>query len=205
MLSSAAAIWSAVAASFAALSSFLIMLIQHRNLLESVRPELVLLGWSRMAEGQGDAAHEVIGFQGIKNVGRGAALHIYLHACHEVANRPTAVLSTTRISILAANEGTDVNGRIIVWWKNVPPDDRGFKHLAITITMFCLDSRGMHHETRYSLFAVELSSAVIATDEIAPGVALTSRTASTRPVWWRKLLAGLRRIPGLGRLFRKAR
>ena len=78
MPNNSAAIWSAVAASFAALSSFLMMLIQRRNLMESVRPEMVLTGWSRREEGQGDAAHEVIAIQMIKNVGRGPALNIML-------------------------------------------------------------------------------------------------------------------------------
>jgi heme exporter protein D len=202
MPNSAAAIWSAVAASFAALSSFLIMLIQRRNLLESVRPELVLIGWTRTAEGQVDAAHEVIAFQTIKNVGRGAALHIHLNAFHEVAHRPTAVLSTTRIPILATNEATDVNRRIVVSWQNVEPNE-GVKHLAITITIFCWDSRGMRHETRYSLFAVELSPHVVVADEIAPGVVLTHRTTTTRSVRVLKLFSKLGRIPGLGRWFRK--
>ncbi len=179
------------------------MLIQRRNLLESVRPELVLSGWTRRAEGQGDAAHEVIAFQSIKNVGRGAALRIYLHAAHEVAGRPTANLSSmTRRPILAANEATDVNGEIVVWWKNVEPAERGPKYLAISIRILCWDSRDMRHETRYNLFAVELATVGL-TDEIAPGLALASRTTVTRPVWLLKLFRQLSRIPGLGRLHRK--
>ncbi len=205
MPNSTAAIWSAVAATFAAITAFLMMFIQRRNLLESVRPELVLIGWTRRAQGQGDAAHEVIAFQAIKNVGRGAALHIHVSAFHKVANRPTASLSTTRLPILAANEATDVNGQIVLWWKNVDPKDQGFKHLAITITIFCWDSRNMRHETKYNLFAVEVLPGVGVPDEIAPGVALTSRTTTTRPVWLLKLFSKLQRIPGLRRLFRKAK
>ena len=65
-----AAIWSAIAASFSALSSILIMLIQRRNLQETVRPEIVLEEWSRHSEGEGDGAYEVIVFQKIRNVDR---------------------------------------------------------------------------------------------------------------------------------------
>ena len=68
-----AAFWSAVAASFAALSSLLIFLVQRRTLLESARPELILDGWSRETVGQGEGQHEVIAFQTIRNVGRGTA------------------------------------------------------------------------------------------------------------------------------------
>jgi hypothetical protein len=205
MLDNPAAIWSAVAASFAALSSFLIMLIQRRNLLESVRPELVLTGWTRRVEGKEAAAHEVIAFQTIKNVGRGAAFHIHLSAAHEVANRPTATLTTTRIPILATNEANDLNGQITVWWKNVPSDDQGFKNLAITILIYCWDSRGMRHETRYHLFAVDSLRNTVVADEIAPGVSLTRRITVRRPAWILKTRAKVARIPGLGRLFRKAK
>jgi len=66
-----AATWSAIAASFSALSSFLIMLIHRRNLLESVRPELILDDWSRLAEGEGDTTHDVLVFTAVRNVGRG--------------------------------------------------------------------------------------------------------------------------------------
>jgi hypothetical protein len=71
-------IWSAIATSFATFSSFLLMLIQRQNFAESIRPELVLIGWTRSVEGEGNAAHDVIAFQTIKNVGRGAAFNIML-------------------------------------------------------------------------------------------------------------------------------
>ena len=203
MPSSAAAIWSAIAASFAALSSFLILLIQRRNLLESVRPELVLTDWNRRVEGEGDAAHDRISFQTIRNVGRGAALHIHLSAAHMNENRPTAILSTVRLPILAADEASKVNGEIVVWWKNVNPDAQGRKHLSITVVILCWDSRGMRHETRYSLFAVESSENVVVTDPIAPGVMLGSRTTTTRSIWLLKLFERARRLPGLSRLRHK--
>jgi len=202
MPNNAAAIWSAVAALFAALSSFLIMLIQRRNLLESARPELVLTGWSRKPRGQDAGEHEVISFQTIKNVGRGAALHVILDSHQQAAERPTAILSTTRLAILASNEASEVNGEILIWWKNVAADHKGFKHLPITVTALCWDSRGMRHETRYSLLAVELGGNVGVADAIAPGVMLGSRTTTTRPVWLLKLSSQLRRVPLLGRLFR---
>jgi hypothetical protein len=125
------ATWSAVAASFSALSSFLIMRIQRRNLLESVRPELVLTGWDRRAEGQGDTAHEVITFQTIKNVGRGAALNVDVSAPDVVTGGrpPTYFLSNIRVPIIAPNEESAANGAILVWWNNVGPDQQDDKYL----------------------------------------------------------------------------
>jgi len=195
MIGSIAVICSAIAALFSALSSFLIMRIQRQNLLESVRPELALTGWTRRSEGQNDAEHEVIAFQTLRNVGRGAAFHIVINANHIIDNRPAAGLSTTRLPILAANESSALNGEIVVWWKNVPPDSQGHKHLGITVDMLCWDSRGMRHETQYNLFAAELSpNMIVVSDPIAPGVMLGTRTTATRPVWLLKLSATLKRI-----------
>ena len=197
------AIWSAIAASFAALSSFLILLILRRNLLESVRPELVLTDWNRRVEGEGDAAHDLISFQTIRNVGRGAALNIHLSAAHISENRPIAILPIIQLSILPAGEASKINGEIVLWWKNVNPGAQGHQHLPITVVIFCWDSRGMRHETRYSLFASELSNNVLMTNPIAPGVMLTSRTTTTRAVWLLKLFTRAQRLPGLSRSLRK--
>lgn len=196
-----AAIWSAVAATFAAISSISIMLIQRRNLIESVRPELVLTGWTRRTVGEGEAAHEVISFQTIKNLGRGPALNIHLASFHEVNSRPTAVLSTIRLPILGTNESGALNGEITLWWKNVEADTPGFKYLHITVTIFCLDSRSVRHETRYALFAAEPMEHPMGSELIAPGVALSNRTTTTTTVRWLKLVRCFKRIPFVGRFF----
>ena len=204
MLSSTTAIWTAVAAMLAVLISGLILLIQRRNLLESARPELVLTGWSRRVEGEGDAAHDRICFQTIGNVGRGVALHVNIGAFHKVDTRPTAVMSTMSLPILAVDENKDVNGEIIVWWKNVIPDGQRHKHLAIVIKILCWDTRGMRHETRYNLFAIQPSpDTVVVPDPVAPGVMLGSRTTRTRPVWLLKLSGWVWRKPGLNWIYRK--
>ena len=110
-----------------------------------------------------------------------------MNAAHLNENLPTAILPTVRLPILAANEMSNVNGEIAVWWKNVNPDAQGHKHLPITVVILCWDSRGMRHEIRYNLLAVESSTNVGMTDAIAPGVMLGTRTSVTRPVWLLKL------------------
>ena len=156
-----------------------------------------MTGWSRARRGEGDVGHEVIKFETIKNVGRGAALHVHLGGMQEIDGRPTAILSTKRLPILAVNETSDVNGEITVWWKNVHPDVSGNKYLPISIRIFCWDSRGRRHETKYSLFIVELNGKVILTDDIAPGVALSTRTTVSKSVRALKIRAKLASIPGL--------
>lgn len=197
--------WSAVAALFAALSSFLTLLVQRRNLLESVRPELVLLDWGRQTEGVGAAAHEVVSFRTIRNVGRGAAFHVNINCDHITDDSPRRMLAgmgTIRLPIVAVGESTGANGQISIWFKNVEPDNAG-KRLPITVTILCWDSRNIRHQTRYQLFAVEIPSGVtFSAHVVAPGVALVSRRTTMKPVWRLRLWARLGRIPGLGRSFR---
>jgi len=85
----------------------MIFLIQRRNLLESVRPELVLPDCERLNEGEGDAAHDVLCFPNIRNVGRGAAMHVNINL-DGFSNPPTATLGTITRPLLAPNEGSEV-------------------------------------------------------------------------------------------------
>lgn len=162
--------------------------------MESVRPELLLTGWTRRQEGRGNPAREVIAFQSVRNVGRGAALHVHVNAFQEMANRPTAILTTIQIPILPAGETHEVNGEIVVWWKNVPPAEGSVKDLAITIDILCWDSRNMRHETRYRLAAAESPENTIMIGAVAPGVMLGARTTHIRSVRMLKVARQVERI-----------
>ena len=201
MENNAAAIWSAVAASFAALSSLLILRVQRHNLLEAARPELVLTGWTRHQETTANGVRDRLRFSTIRNVGRGVALNVYIHS--PVDDPPIVILSTTRHPVIGANEKIEANEDILMWWNSVKADDNGHKHLFFRIVIWCWDSRGMRHETRYNLFVVEVSKEVGVADAIAPGVSLISRTTSRQPVWWLKLKGNIKRLPGVGRVFPK--
>jgi hypothetical protein len=187
-----AATWSAIAATFAAISSLLIMLIQRRNLLKSVRPELVLLDWDRGPRGEGEGRHDVLTFKTIRNVGKGVALNVILNASQDVDNRPVFCLSTTRLPILAVNESRDLNAEMSIWWKNVKSHALGAKFLHISISIMHWDSRGMRHETKYTLFAREDAGGYCGNDSVAPGVMMGFRSTQTRPVWWLKLCSWIR-------------
>ncbi len=197
------AVWAAIAASFAALSSFLIMLIQKQALLESVRPELVLTGWNRQRQGNAESQHDVITFLKVKNVGRGVAFHVNVFSLTRmVQNKPTAVMSNIRLPLIAPTEEAEVEGRILVRWKNIDGGDKGFKHLPIDITILCWDSRGRRHETKYGILAMEPYGQTLVSDEMAPGVMFGTRRTTIRPVWVLKLKRKLGRVPLLGKPFR---
>lgn len=197
-----AAQWSAVAATFSAISAFGSMLINRRNLLEAARPELVLSGWHRASSGSGENAHEILSFSSIKNVGRGPAIHVVINCFHLVADRPVAVMGTERLPILAPGGSENVTAHIALWWKNVPTGGNGARLLSFPITVLSWDSRGFRHETTYRLNAIELSPTVSIGDEIAPGVGFQTRTTTARAVWALRLQARAARIPLLGRIFR---
>jgi hypothetical protein len=183
-----AAIWSAVAAIFAAISSFLIFLIQRENLRASVRPELILTDWERHVEGEGDAAREVLCFRNIRNVGRGAAMHVNLNLAFS-GDPPTAALGTISRPILAPGDVSQVDAQISLWWQNVAPQ-QGTKFLHIKLVIFNWDSVGNRYETRYGLLVVELRENVNVawtTYSIAPGVTMGSRHVTSRSVWFLKL------------------
>jgi heme exporter protein D len=198
-----AAFWSAVAASFSALAAVAAILIQRRNLLDSVRPELVLTGWARQARVDGDSARDIVTVRSIKNVGRGPALHVNINGSHFDGNRPVALMSTIRMPILAPNEEMAIEGEIVLWWKNVAPESDGPKMLPVNIRIYSWDSRNMRHETRYSLAAFELQKNHFVADGVAPGLMLMTRGTISRPVWVLKLCSRLARLPLMGRAFGK--
>jgi hypothetical protein len=212
MFDNPAAVWSAVAATFAALSSFLIMLTQRRNLLESVRPELVLTDWGRREAGSNDTRYEEVIFGTIRNVGRGAAIHVlFLADEHGLVdkdwvtptNPPTDGPFCGRIAVLAPNETIKIDGRVSLWWKNVKETqplaqvfDPG-RQIWFTIVLCCWDTRGLRHETHYTLYVQERTPwgrmGFCGDDEVAPGVVWAFRKTSARAGWllkWQHRVVG---------------
>jgi hypothetical protein len=185
-----AAIASAIAAGFSAVSAFFAMRIQRPNLGESVRPELVLTDWSRTSTG--DGSEEILRFAGIKNVGRGTALHVVVSGSRTVDNRPVFVTSTQRIAILAPNEAKPIDGRTLIAWQNVGPQSDGSKYLGLTIQIACWDLIWLRHRTRYILIVSQKGSMP---EALAPGVALTNRVTETRSRRRLKLLRTIGRVP----------
>ena len=184
-----AAIGSAIAAAFSALAAFLICRIERRHLLESIRPDIVLDGWTRAPRGD----DEVIAFESVRNIGRGAAHHVLINCMHTVNRRPTATLDTKRFPILAPNQTVNIPGEIRVCWRNVEAYQGG-KSLQIAVEIDSNDSRGMHHyEWRYTLFASEFPTMIAGGGTIAPGLSHAISTSS-QPLWLYKLRLRFARV-----------
>lgn len=175
-----AAGWSAIAAIFAAISSWMIFIVQRRNLLEQVRPELILTDWEREYIREEDDQREFLHFRMIRNVGRGPALHMNLNL-EAIGNPPRAALGTIMQPIIPPADSVDVGGKITLWWQNVDPVKEGMpKHFMLQLKIFCWDSHGVRYETNYNMMVFEGSAMLGQSNVIADNVVLGNRTTSTR-------------------------
>lgn len=200
MPSNEAAIWSAIAASFAALSSFLIYRTSLRNLRLTARPDIILEKWSRVSE---DTGNEKIRFSEIGNIGNGTAQHIYINSFATTEDdRPTYSMSTSRVPVLAKDANIPVNNEIHICWKNVPEAKNGSKHLSINIKILYWDTIGIRHAKQYRLFVLEDRNGLIATGSIAPGISLGPLITNSTPVWRLKLYRKLAPLPYIGEWFK---
>jgi hypothetical protein len=200
MPNNTAAFWSAIAASFAALSSFLIYRMQLRNFRFSVRPDIVLENWSRRKDENKNC--EIISFTEIENIGSGTAQHIYINSFEKADDdRPTYFMSTVREPVLAKEKKATVNAEISIFWRSVPINKTGSKHLSIKILVLYWDTAGIRHSKPYNLFVVEDTKTHIVTDALAPGIMLGPLVTSSTPVWRLKLNKKLARIPFIGKRY----
>jgi hypothetical protein len=203
MAGSYAAIWSAIAATSSAIAAIIMIRIQHLNMLESARPELILTGWDRKLKQVGERKYDIITIEKIRNVGRGSASHITINSTKFLDDKLLSALSTVTISILPAGEEREINGEISLSWDHAPTDTRGGKYLEIVIEIHSWCSRCYRHETIYKLFTVDRTQNVAFLggdeDEIAPGVMLSLRKTISKPVWRLKLIRKLSHLPIIGK------
>ena len=200
--SNAASIWSAVAATCSAIAAITIVRIQRNNMLDSAQPELILTEWSRKNRGHGDQNIELLTFKKIQNVGKGSALHLYLNSSKVIDNKPLAISSTQRLSILPPNGEYEINGEITLFWNNATSSmEGGPKYIPIDVKIYSWCLKNYRHETLYKLMAFEPLNKNIVDDgnEIAPGIILTSRTTVKNPVWKLKMFRQLSRLPIIGK------
>lgn len=200
MTDSAASVWSAIAASFSAIAAISILRIQRINMLDAVRPEIVLLGWERKTSPASDQELEYLCFKRIKNIGNGPALRVYINSFKTHENKPQFMLSTKRLSVLPVGEEYEINGEILMCWKNVAKQ-AGARYLMIDIEVLSWCSKNYRHKTSYKLMVMQSveGHVVGGCDEVAPGVMMSTRSTTCKPVWWLKLSSKLSNIPYIGK------
>lgn len=191
----AAAVWSAVAATFAALAAFLSWRAQITTLRHSFRPDIVVAGWSRH-EGT-DSQPEQLCFSVIKNAGRDSARQVLVNAAGKADDgRQTYVAGTVNIASLSAGEEVNVDGSIFLMWRHVRKSGPLGKLLPIQIKVLSWDALAVRHATTISLIAMESPDSQLGNSfRVAPGIYLTSQITQSVPVWRLKVRHTLQRVP----------
>lgn len=171
-----ASIWAAIAATFSAISAGLMVYIHRQNLLLANRPELILLSWTREKVGNPNPIDRVK-FSEIRNIGRGAAINAVVEGATSARDKPiTFCISLATTKVLAPGDCEQMEGDVVLYWKNVPPREHDMaKLLAINVTLYCWDTTGMRYTTTYHLLVFEPDSHVVNTQRLTSGVYLTGR------------------------------
>lgn len=180
-----AAFWSAAAATAAAVSSFLIWRIHRFNMLDAVRPELAIVGWTRTGLIEGPEGPDYVLFSTVRNVGRGLALNVSLSASGEADGKPLYCMSTQDVPVIPQGGQEVVNAQVELWWRNLPPKSQGT--MMVQVLLACTDARDRWHEAAYNLLVLKDPGAVAAGPYVAPGVygSRSTRTISGRRLRFR--------------------
>ena len=168
------------------MTAILVWMVQRSNLLESVRPELFLDGWSRSTDAGADT--DIVTFRSIQNVGRGAAFNVILNCLHP-SDRPTAVMSTKVVSIVPLGAPKEVDCKIQLYWRWVKGS---LGLISIPIEISYSDSRGRRFVTMHRLAASQ-TIPMFGAEEVAPGVVTTERYTKVLSLKRTKLASALRR------------
>lgn len=205
MATDTASIWSAVAASFSAMSAITIALIHRLNRIDSSRPEILLDGWSRVERSQGEKKYDVLKVNKIRNTGKGSALHVSVNSAKFSGENPVVIMSTVNISIIPSGNEVDINSELSPYWKSIKPDDAGHKNFHLKIRVLCWCTSGYRHETIYQLSISEVNTNVFIQEgsELASGVMLLSRHTTVHSVWKLKLYSKLLNLPIVGNMCEK--
>jgi hypothetical protein len=204
-----ASVFSALAAIFSAICSFMLMRIHHKNLTESVRPELVLTGWSHSASEPSVDAQETVEVANIRNVGRGLALDV-LAVLEGPKSNPMAQARNVDFAgwhhyVIAPGESVNTNCEFEIFWKNIRADATGMKEKLLKLVIYCWDSRGARYETTYFLRVWPLSMRIESARMVGRNLQLFSRKTTMHEEWQLKFLARFKRVPLLGRCLRNIR
>jgi len=197
MVSDFSTIWSAVAATCSAIAALSILKIQHDNMIDAARPEIVLDGWKRNPRKVGDDSFDKISIGKVINVGNGTALHMSMNFDDAIyKGSPIAGTTMSRISIIPKDEKVDFEGELLLWWNNVESKINDFKYMSVKLKVYCLCSKGYRYETTYNLMIGENTEKFIVggMESLAPGVMLGVRSTTRTPIWRLKLLSRTKEI-----------
>jgi hypothetical protein len=183
-----------------AVASWAGYLLNRASALDASRPELVLTDWAY----DPDNTEGKITIKGIKNVGRGAALHALFMSDPDSIREgyaPTYIAITEKFTVIAPGEAVPLEAEITIFWKNIGASSEPLvKMTQIGLILFSSDTRGMIYQTDYRLRAFNPSNTLRGMHQFAPGLHGT-RQVKREPSWKRRMDGKLR---GAWSKFRKS-
>jgi hypothetical protein len=199
----AAAAWSAVAAMLSAVAAiastfatFLAWAAQLRSIRESTRPELRLVGWSRIRHGDRDR----LKFEGVENIGRGYATHVEISGHQEFPhNKSSFAMPTTRVPSIEVGGTVKEPTEISLHWGDRTANDS----MRVQVITRYHDTTGMIFQTTNSLLVVRDPSTQFVISPMAEGVGSPHVYTQTKPQWRYQLRHKLSRMWLVGRVFRR--
>ena len=168
------AICSAIAAIFSATSAIVLLIIQFRNRIDSVRQEIILDDWAFDIDRDGNGNIHV---KKIANVGKGPALHLsgwleFIGAESVEAGGPFVALFCEPISILPTGKELEINWNGRFPWKGGKIED--MLYLKLTVTSYDIHDR--RHKTSYTLLPTDIN--IGGTTRLADGLRLAGRATT---------------------------
>jgi len=174
-LGSAWTVVSVFVAVLAAVSAFLTMRAHQRNLFESIRPELMLDGWSVSLNGEHPVSLE---FATIRNVGRGVAFRPRVHSADPKRSSFEYVVKSETYPVIGPGESMGVDAHVTFYWGNVAPREN-LMTLEFQVALTYWDRDGRRYRTTYEFVATDPASGVLKSG-IGPGVMFLARETATR-------------------------
>lgn len=175
--------WPSLFSALAAIGSFftarLVLRIQKQNLIDSVRPELLLDGWS-FEVAAGRVPHNwtpgftyLICSKRLKNVGKGPAFNVRVTA-FEVLQPQAWPIKHNPLPVVGCNEERDFN---LSLWADLKPESKEHRSYAkIDLVLWYQDAHGRDYSTIYQLVCRPgRSEGDHDTTELADGLKLNSR------------------------------
>lgn len=182
------AIWSAVAATFSAIASIVLMRVHLANRIDSVRPDLIAEDWSMEEE---DLGWATIRIGRISNLGKGPALHFWggmkiAGAAPPHEGGPFVGFFFDHFPNLFPGVGTWSGCYAKFQWKGASSTPEPQLMVPLRLTLRTSDYDGRLHSITYELIAVKGNANFGGIAPLAKNLYLMRRTTTIESAWWVK-------------------
>lgn len=191
------ALWSAVAATSSAVTALLVWRIQRQNLVDAVRPEIVLAKLSRKPKTVNGITYDTVLLESIRNIGRGNAFSVILNCMDGEKN--TFWSGTRNFMAIASNQEIEINQDIILSWSNVNGGPSNHKKILLPFEVYCWDLKGNRHCAKMFVAVKELDSrAPDPYQDESAELRFLYRTVTSDAVWKLEIFGRIQKLLKIG-------